>query len=740
MSLKALSTVIAITVILQNVPRGVHAGIDDIINKCADGSCQLDSRDFNNEKYQESLYTFFTAGFGQMIWDSLRESLNNQSSSSLPISLVCKQSLEQTLQGIDEGNVNSFRMIASSGRSPDTVLQRTMTTLGDYDGCLEIGAKYCLADIFPVRFDLEFQRMHPEVMRLEELTIFQNFSFAAGLCLPSSCGDKDVRIILEKTLTPKYFRPNGFLDCDTRESISWYTRLTSLNVHQFVSLVFLLTLLSILGVTTALHLLVVAPKLIDASSLGEVIDILDNTQTNTWIDSFSLIKNTLRLLFVKVAKPGDAPRFLYVDAYKLVMVLFGSMGHAFVCLEIPNSYFMLENHQFLQTMFSSSPLQMLFNDNGLVVFGHLGGFATFYTLYPIMTKLMKDNKKFPYLLAVFDRYMRFIPSIMTMIAMEFVWTMLYSGPLFTRVSNFVLAKCTKSWWWQLTFMQNMFPGLEICAGHTFFSGVDMQLFLIGLLVMAVMVRSQVKGTLLCFVFAVISTIRVLYVAYANNTYGTLYRPWPDTTKILEYVDLIHMPAAIYVPGYVIGLVHGLCLYKGLRIPLKNLWLNLFLMTVAFNLPSVTGFLNGLYNEFGILPQSLAPLLIVTNRLLNVIPSAIFLTFYMSIWHPFNETTGQSQDRENTGDNQKDGKEFSPLTALCRLSYAVYLSNYYVVKTEFFTSRSLLRLGYYGVSQRLLMSMGSMMVMAVAFHLTVVTPFDNLRRKLMSPKQAKQKAL
>jgi hypothetical protein len=685
------------------------------------------------------MYTFFSAGFGQMIWDSVRQSLN-ESSLSLNVSLDCKMSLQATLDGVDSSNLQSLRMIASSGRTPDKLFHRTMTSFGDYDGCLDIGAKYCLADIFPVRFDSDIKEKYPDLLRLEELTVFRNFSFASGICMPSSCRDEDVRTVLKSSLNPRYFRPHGFLHCDTKKSTSWMTRLKSLTIHQFVSLAFLVSLVFVVGGATALHLVLAAPKLINASNLAEMTDIMDDTKSNAYVDSFSLIKSTLRLLYVKVAKPGDAPRFLYVDAYKLFLVLFGSIGHAFVCLEIPNSYFMLENHQFLQDMFSSSSLQMMFNDNGLVMFAHLGGFATFYALYPMMLKFMNERKKFPYLLAITDRYLRFIPSLMTIVAMEFVWTMLFNGPMFTRVSSFVLEKCSRSWWWQLTFMQNMFPGLDICAGHTFFSAVDMQLFLIGLLVMSVMVRSQVKGILLCLVMAIFSVARVLYISHKHDTYGTLYRPWPSTTKILEYIDLIHMPTAIYVPGYVFGLVHGLFLYKGFRITVKNIWLNIILISIAFNLPSVTGVLNGLYNEFGIIPQSMAPLLVVTNRLLNILPSAILLTYYMTIWHPFKDTS-DAKPEETTNESEKivkPEKELSPLNALCRLSYAVYLSNYYVVKTEFFTSRSLLKLGFYGMTQRLMMSLSLMMIASVVFHLMVVTPFDNLRRKMMSSNSEKKK--
>ena len=757
--MKYLIALISAILLIDLRPTTGH--IDDIIHKCPDGSCVLhleDDRGFNQTAYQESVYKFVTSGFGQFIWDSVRKSAADPSL-KLPVSLECKNSLSNVISGLDKGDVHSLQMVSSTGKTPDNLFQRTLTSLGDYDGCLSIGAKYCLADIFPTRFESSFKQSHPDLLRLEELTAFRNFSFISGICLPSTCSESDVKSILETSLTPHFFRPNGFMDCDTKESTSWLTRLRGMTIHQFVSLLFISSLLSVIFMSTLWHLILVGPELIKVSCFQDVLDNLDKTESNTWVDSFSLIKNAIRLLFVRVAEEGAPDRFLMIDAYKLFVVLFGCLGHAFVCLEIPNSYFMLENHQFLQDIFSSASKQQLFNDNGLVVFAHLGGFATFHALFPIMNKLIKEKKKFPYTLAILDRYLRFIPSIMTIVAMEFIWTLSFDGPFFTRVSNFVLDKCTRSWWWQFTFMQNMFPGLDICAGHTFFSGVDMQLFLIGLIVMTVMTRSQMKGILLCGIITLLSISRVAYVAFKTEIYGTLYRPWPDTTKILEYVDMIHMPVAVYVPGYIVGLLNGLALHKGFRFNFNSrysFWINAALIAAATNISAATGIANGLYNVYGLIPQFLVPFLIIFNRTVQVITPAVMLTYYMTFYHPVKnhsdelqnqETSKTASTQETTESNsveatteKKSQKVFSPVTAFCRLSYAVYISNYFVVKTEFFTSRTLLRLGWHGTVQRLIMSITAMIVMAVIFHLAVVSPFDNLRRKLMSSKQPKSKTV
>src|SRR6185437_3842286 len=142
-------------------------------------------------------------------------------------------------------------------------------------------------------------------------------------------------------------------------------------------------------------------------------------------------------------------------------------------------------------------------------------------LYPMIVKM----KKFLYLFAVLDRYLRFLPAIMTIVALEFLWPLLFDGPFFKRVGTFVLEKCSRSWWWNLTFLQNWFNVLDICGGHTFFSAVDMQLFILGLVFMSLMVKSQGKAILFCMIASGLAILRVLYNGYVHESTMTMFTPW-----------------------------------------------------------------------------------------------------------------------------------------------------------------------------------------------------------------------
>jgi len=687
-----------------------------------------------------------------MIWDGIRDG-------SVPasLSLSCSASLQTVVSGLDSRSTESLKMVAASGNTPELLLRRTMTSLGDYDGCLNIGGQYCLSDIFPIRVDPSFKKLHQELLFLDEITAFKNFSFIHGLCLPVTCSNEDVRAILNSSLRKHFFKPNGFIDCDTSDTISWKTRILNMSTHQAISLILVSILLSTVVIGTLLHLIQFSKKINTISSTQDVIDRLDETDGSFFVETFSLIKNLYRLIFTRIKKTeGEGTdHFIGLEAYKLGLVLFGCAGHVFTCLEIPNSYYMLSEHQEVQDIFSKTENQMYFNDQGLVMFAHLGGFATFWTLYPIMTKLFNERKRFPYMLAVLDRYLRFIPSIMTIIAVEFIWTMSFSGPFFTRVSNFVHQKCTKSWWWNLTFLQNWGPVLDICAGHTFFSALDMQLFVIGLVVISILVRNQRSGLTLMGLLSIIAFSRVAYVASVKETYATIYRPWPDTSKILDYMDFIHTTTPTYIPIYMFGVAHGLILYHGYRVPTNlfggGIYFHIVYLALGSVFPAVTGLLNGLYNEYGIITDAMGPALIIANRIIQSTSCCCLLTYYMTVFHPVkkadeNESkrTTETPCEPSTSDaipsatkkNPETDRVFAPVVALCRLSYSLYMSNYLIVKTSFFTSRTLLRLGFHGTISRILSSLMAMIALAFLFHLFVVAPFDNLRRRMFSAKQKK----
>lgn len=108
---------------------------------------------------------------------------------------------------------------------------------------------------------------------------------------------------------------------------------------------------------------------------------------------------------------------------------------------------------------SSPDTQFMVNDAGLLAVPFLTGVATFSMVFP-----MAQSGKLPYFAAVVDRIARFVPPMMVLTACEFLWPIVASGPLYTRVGNFNLEKCEKNWYYNMLFVNNYFlNSIDICG-------------------------------------------------------------------------------------------------------------------------------------------------------------------------------------------------------------------------------------------------------------------------------------
>ena len=714
------------------VPLSSSSDLSGILQLCLDGSCIMTPEEeayIQSPEYQVALYKYLSSGVDQFLWDFVRTELC-EGKSSVNLSPSCLRSLIEVSKGLEKEASSEYMKLASStGRSPKNIFAGSITSLGDYDTCLSIqqsksltfNGKYCLVDLFPAR--------NPSGKKISNFFYdeilhrsFQNFSFVQGVCLPDSCDSSDVRILMQRSLKPILFKPNGFLDCDTRQSVSYLNRVFNMSWQQVVSLLSIILVLTLVAAGTALHAkyLLVIREPID--SLDNLLESLADPGQDFFSRNFSIFSNFMKLF--KASSQQDN-RYILLDITKMMLVVFGCWAHALMCVEIPAGNLVLAGHQWIQDTVRSPSLQILLNDSGLVMFAYLGGFSTFMMVYPMMKKLRSEGKSFPFAFAVFDRWLRFTPSIMCLVCFEFLWPLLFNGPFFTRVGSFVHDKCRRTWFLNLFYIQNWFPVLDICAGQTFFSAVDLQLFLLGLFVISILVKSHGSGMAVAFTLSCVACIKVVYNGFIYESTLSLYTPKLIPIKILEYLDYIHMTTPVYIPSYFMGMMNGLLIYSGFKLPTQTLQHHLFFLTLGFCLSAGSCTLKILYNTFDVLPQFVIPFSIMGDRLVQSLIAGINLTYFMSIDSNWTWVSNVSSDGE------KKKQNYSIIQGICRLSYSLYLTNYFVVKSEFFTSRQVLPLTWYSVIIRILASFNIMLLAAFIFHLLFVTPFDNLRRTLVS---------
>lgn len=161
---------------------------------------------------------------------------------------------------------------------------------------------------------------------------------------------------------------------------------------------------------------------------------------------FAFTTNTKELLDVD-SKGGS--RMPLIDSVRLTCIVAGVAGHCLSCLEtIPGWYLIARNHD-LKNRFGQIWAQPFMNEGGLGLVTFIGGFATFWGSYEVM---LKGNFRFK--MAVVDRWLRYAPSLMSMVAIDILWPLSGDGPMFTLVANHIAKKCSNNAWMNLLFLNN----------------------------------------------------------------------------------------------------------------------------------------------------------------------------------------------------------------------------------------------------------------------------------------------
>jgi len=82
-----------------------------------------------------------------------------------------------------------------------------------------------------------------------------------------------------------------------------------------------------------------------------------------------------------------------------------------------------------------------------------------------------------------------------------------------------------------------------------------------------------------------------------------------------------------------------------------------------------------------------------------------------------------------------GGSYSFTKGLVRLSFSIYLSNYYYIRTDFFSERTFFYNTLYALIKRLVSSFVFILITALIFQLVFLGPFTNLRVAALQRKKS-----
>ena len=324
----------------------------------------------------------------------------------------------------------------ASSKTTAGLIGGTVTSFGDYDQCLDIETddsafqgQYCSYKLAYRRNSDEGANETREINQFlaTHIPVFEWYYINQAVCLPSTCSDSDAASIIDQILVGLPFKRVLSIHCDTREKISLKSKIQNASTGQQIASGFLTLILSLV-------------------IMGSLQDLLNLGETGSFLKHFSAVDNTRKLFHQK-----ESNRLSTVDFFRVAVIIFGIAGHSFGCLETVPGWYTISSLHVMKERFQWFMVQPIVNEGGLGIgITYMGGFVTFWALEKFVR-----NDSLNFVAAIFDRWLRYMPTIMAMVALDIMWPFFGEGPMYTQISKHLLDKCTRNWWMNFLFIGNI---------------------------------------------------------------------------------------------------------------------------------------------------------------------------------------------------------------------------------------------------------------------------------------------
>lgn len=252
-------------------------------------------------------------------------------------------------------------------------------------------------------------------------------------------------------------------------------------------------------------------------------------------------------------------------------------------------------------------------------------------------------------------------------------------------------------------------------------------------------RRARAGVALALLLSLASAAKVLYNAYAYETTLSIFVPNPVSVKIHEFIGLIHMRTATYVPAYFAGFLLSFLIKERQLIQRLNLQsfrdhalfflsYQVFLLVINVN--------TALVNVFAVVPASLLPLVLLFNKTCQVISFAFMIIHFLALEPVYKQISrkiwsSKATDADSVHQEEQPEKSFSLMRLLSRLTFPLYISNYLYIRSEFFTRRFLESSDLVWMMKRAVSTFALLYLLAFAYQVLFLSPLDAVRRHIFA---------
>lgn len=435
------------------------------------------------------------------------------------IDSVCREDTAVYLEQLRLGAPWALKMFDSSAKPHSGVLEGGLTFLGLYSECLEalpegatapnlsvaqqFHSRYCLATLNLHDAQEEAPEGFPEYL-WQELRA-NPWPPQFGLCVPSSCSPEDVTSMVGQFA-------KGFVDGAkaTGSSCSSPREPFFENVGALVVSAVLLAFALLVAVGTAYDLCYsyqggrkkpssfqsVETKV--ASSEGLVDDEdQKGSQLGRVLLCFSLVANCTKIMNTS---SSNKEFIQIIHGLRFISMSWIILGHSYAS----GMTMLTFRNTISATKVPQDPISQAVANGTLTVdtFFFISGLLVVYVSLKVMSEM---GGKLHLCIFYSHRYWRMTPLMMAVIGISATLLPYFGdGPRWHEIVAKESDTCKANWWVNAIYLQNFINTPQMCLGHTWFSAVDIQIFLIAPLIIYPLYRTPRWGVALIFVLLLAS--------------------------------------------------------------------------------------------------------------------------------------------------------------------------------------------------------------------------------------------
>ncbi|XP_072747441.1 nose resistant to fluoxetine protein 6-like [Anoplolepis gracilipes] len=492
---------------------------------------------------------------------------------------ICGKELRDFRDAVDRRILWSLKILDSSGGYKSGFLYGNNYWLGSRSQCLntmntaplEIAERYILNNTIYRDPQKEFPsfKVNYFIAHFKHNSTLQyhvNFPnediITLGLCLPASCSINDLNLILEKIFRDRIFFINDLYSVDfklievkdLKGDQQWLFNNSIFFICVLAFTLFVMIIGTLYDIFVHQKYLVVKDKTTanvkDISLEMKIIPspLRQENKIGKMLMCFSIYTNT-KIIFNTKLNTDEVP---ILHGLKFLTMSW------LICLHTP--IFMLDyiDNKSLQWKITSDFLiQILFNIGVPVdTFIFLSGFLVAYIYFKdkIMDKgktisINYKTKLNEFFTNIIRRFIRLTPAYMMMIGI-----LQLNSAWYSRNSQFYITYtpdkiCTKYWWRNLLYINNLFDLDTMCMIPSWYLANDMQYFIIATLLL-------ILSTVYFYVTVVILGVLLIGSIMLTGYISYIYEYVPIFDEQYRLMSVLYYPPWIRIGPYIIGIIIG----------------------------------------------------------------------------------------------------------------------------------------------------------------------------------------